>query len=407
MNWRQVELANGLRLVSIERPQTPIVAVKVFVRAGSRYDRDASGGAHLLEHLLFKGTRSRSAREIYAAIERFGGSIEGNTAKEYTRFHATLPSRHFKVGVSILADILSAPLLAEEDFWNEKLIVLEEIQRMRDNVNFIFNLFAQAMWPHHPLRYPVWGNEKSLSNLEWSDLIAFHAQAYVTGNAVVVLCGDIKHDVVDVVDRQFAAFPMAEAQFPPIVEEQSLTEPRLVHLEKDLFQTHLLLGFPTIGMKHQDRSALQVIERVLGMGGSSRLFQCLREEKMLVYNAHTVMASYKDLGYLAVYATCQPKNVPRVRDFLLQEFDGLGHYGVANEELVRAKSNYEGALARRFETNSAIANAFGVKALLHQIEPLAEVVARIKAVTQEDVIRVARKYFMPNQYVLTTVGRTG
>ena len=409
MDWKQIRLANGLRLLSVQRPHTPTVAVEVVVKAGSRYDREASGGAHLLEHLVFKGTCSRSAREIYTAIETVGGSIEGQTAKEYAHLYAHLPRQHFEIGVEMLADVLTSPRLAPEDFWSEKLVVLEEIHRMRDNTNFIYNLFAQALWPGDPLGYPIWGDASNFAHLEYEELLAFHARAYVAANTVVVVCGDVPHDAVaEVVGRRLATMPAGQELSPPAAAPAAAGAPRVaraLHLEKDLYQTHLLLGFPTVGIRHADQSALLVIERVLGMGGSARLFQRLREEEKLVYNALIAMATYMDAGYLAVYATCLPENAPRVQELILQEFDRLAQSGVTREELARAKSNYAGTLARRFETNAAQANVLGVQAVLHKAESVAESVARIERVTQDDVGRVARTYFTPERYLAATVGR--
>jgi len=176
-------------------------------------------------------------------------------------------------------------------------------------------------------------------------------------------------------------------------------------LNKDVHQIHLLIGVPTISMKHEDRNALKVVERVLGMGGSDRLYQRLREETRLVYSVNTVIAHYEDAGYFAIYMACNPQHVAQVQQAVLEEWAKLRHYGVSEDELSTAKSNYAGTLARRFETNLALASIFGVEALLHRLGTFEEAVGRINAVQRDDVLRVAQKYLNIECYVRVSVGR--
>jgi predicted Zn-dependent peptidase len=176
-------------------------------------------------------------------------------------------------------------------------------------------------------------------------------------------------------------------------------------MERDLHQAHLLVGAPTVSMKHEDRSALKVAERALGMGFSARLYRHLRQEARLVYNIHTVTAHYEDAGHFAVWGGCAPQQVARVQDAILEQWARLGEEGLDADELNAAKGNYAGTLLRRFETNWAMAGICGVEGLLHRVEPFAEAIARIEAVRGEDVQRVARKYLHGEVYVAVTLGR--
>ena len=207
-----------------------------------------------------------------------------------------------------------------------------------------------------------------------------------------------------VVER-FQALPAGLEQPPAPVREPPLNELRSGHLSKDVHQAHLLMGVPTVSMKHEDRSALKVIERVLGMGGSARLYQRLREERRLAYSVNTVTAHYEDAGYFAVHTACDPQNVAQVQQTILDEWDRLRHQGVSEDELSAAKSNYAGTLARRFETNLALASIFGVEGLLHRVETFEEAVERINAVGRDDVLRPAHKYLDVDRYVAVSVGR--
>jgi len=416
LDWRWLLLPNGLRLITIARPGTPTVAVRACVRAGSRYDVEHKrpdsphppllGLAHLTEHLLFKGTQHHSQREIFAAVERLGGVLGAGTTKEYTTLYAVTPAQGLKVAIELLAEVLTAPALREEDFGQEKLVVLEEMRRAQDRESVIFDLFAETLWQEHPLRYPIMGNPEGLQDLDYELLLAFYRQRYVAGNMLLVVCGDIEHEKARRrVAHRFAALPAGPEQPPAPVREPPLNELRSGYLNKDVHQAHLLIGVPTVSMKHQDRSALKVIERVLGMGGSARLYQRLREETRLVYSVHTVTAHYEDAGYLAVKTACAPQHATQVQQAILEEWRKLRRQGVSEDELAAAKSNYAGTLARRFETNLALASILGVEGLLHRVETFEQAVGRINAVGRDDALRVARQYLDVDRYVAVSVGR--
>ena len=412
---RLVLLPNGLRLITVARPGTPTVAVRAYARAGSRYDvehklpallRPPFGLAHFTEHLLFKGTRSRSQREVFAAIERLGGTLDAGTTKEYMTLCSVIPRQGLATAMDALAEVLMEPALQEADFWEEKLVVLEEIRRAQDQESVIFDLFAQTLWQEHPLRYPIVGTLEGLHDLDHELLLSFYRQRYVAGNMLLAVCGDIKHeDIQCLVAERFAALPPGPEQPPAHTNEPALSEIRRAYLPKDVHQLHMVIGVPTVGMKHKDRSALKVIERVLGMGGSARLYQRLREETRLVYSVNTVTGHYEDGGYRAIHTACDPQHVSQVQQAILEEWDKLREHGVSEDELNTAKSNYAGTLARRSETNLALASIFGVEGLLHQVETFEEAVQRINAVRRDDVLRVAQKYLNLECYVAVTVGR--
>lgn len=407
VDWQLARLPCGLRLITIARPDTPTVAVRAYARAGSRYDKaPCLGLAHFTEHLLFKGTHSRSQREIYASVERLGGVLDAGTTKEYLTLYAVLPYSGLPTATDVLAEILTQPALREDDFWEEKLVVLEEIRQAQDQQSVIFDLFAETLWSVHPLRQRIRGTMEGLHALEPAALLSFYRQRVVTGNMLLAFSGDLQHErVTRLVADNFAALRNGPEQPPSAVAEQPLDGQRSAHLEKGVHLTCMLLGVPTVGMKHQDRSAIKVMERVLGMGGSSRLYQRLREEAQLVYSVNTVTAYYEDAGYFAVHTASAPERLDEVRQVILEEWDKLRQQGATEEEIRVAKSNFAGTLARRSETNFALATAFGVQGLLHRAETFDQAVARINAVRREDVLRVAQTYLNTESYVAVTVGR--
>lgn len=406
-DWRLVRLPDGLRLITIARPGVPTVAVRVYIRAGSRYDETPLFGlAHCTEHMLFKGTQSRSPRQIYASVERLGGVLDAGTTKQYLTVYAVTPGDGLVTALDAVARVLTEPALREDDFWDEKLVLLEEIQRAEDQQSVIFDLFAETLWPVHPLRQRMRGTLEGLYNLDHESLLSFFQRRYVTGNVLVAVCGDIdQHEIQQLVSDRFAALPDGPECPPLPVEEPPLDGKRTAHLEKGVKQTCLLLGVPTVSMKHEDRSALRVVERVLGMGGSARLYQHLREERQLVYSVNTVTAHYEDAGYFAVHTVCDPQKVGEVRQAILEEWDRLRSQGVTEAELRAAKSNYAGTQARRAEANLALASIFGTEGLLYRVETFGEAISRINAVRHADVLRVAREYLDTERYVAVTVGR--
>jgi predicted Zn-dependent peptidase len=408
LNWQVATLANGLRVITIHRPGTRTVAARLYVRGGSRCDGSHPGRAHFLEHMLFKGTATRSPREVFAAIEAHGGEINGTTTREYASFRTVTLARDLALALELLADVVIRPTLAEDAFLDEKLVVLQEILRAQDRPGVLNDLFVQALWQTNPLRGPVLGTLEGLRDLELEALRVFYHERYVSGNALLVICGDVEADAaLALAEAAFADLPPGPEQPPRWIEEPPLAARRKAHLEKDVAQSYLLIGVPTVGMKHLDRSPLKAVELALGMGGSGRLYQRLREEQGLVYSVNTITASYEDAGFLGVRAACGPDKVEAVVEAILAEWDALRREGIGEQELAAVKGNYAGTLARRFETNGATAGIFGIEGLLHQVEPFDAAVARIEAVTQAQVLDAAQRYLDGERYVLATLGRAG
>ncbi|MGD2144729.1 MAG: pitrilysin family protein, partial [Anaerolineae bacterium] len=205
LDWRLALLPSGLRLISVARPGRLTVAVRAYVRAGSRYDVERKppdsprlplGLAHLTEHLLFKGTRIHDQGEICASVERLGGALDAGTTKEYATVSAVVPRQGLDVALDVVAELLIEPALREEDLWNEKLVILEEIRRARDRQGVIYDLFAETIWQEHPFRHPVHGTLEALRSLDREALLSFYQHRYVSGNMVLAVCGDVGHEEV-------------------------------------------------------------------------------------------------------------------------------------------------------------------------------------------------------------------
>jgi len=400
MEYSEVTLANGLRVVCIERPGTGTVATKVLVKCGSRHDGDKHCLAHALEHLFFKGTEGRTTRQIYHTVEEVGGQIDAQTTKEYTAFSVVTQDQFHRRGLEVLADLVRHPRLDEMNFLKEKLVILEEMQRRADQRQAIWDFYAGTLWQNHPLKDRVLGYKEDLLKLTVEELRQHHTTFFVPPNTVIAIAGNVTpDDALAGVEEFFGTWEGERRSFPPVPPEPPLTDKREFWIEKDVSQVHLLLGWPAVDMTDPDRHPLKVIGRLLGVGGSSRLYQRLREEQQLAYTVATATATYEDIGHFAIYTACQPDKVETVRAAIFEEMARLREQPVDDEELGRVKTSYAGSLAVNFETNLQIASIHGIEALLHRIEPFEEAVRRINAVTQEDILRVAQQYFDPDRYV--------
>ena len=405
VNWQQNSLKNGLRVITIHRPGTRTVATRFFVRAGSRYDGEHPGLAHMLEHMLFKGTQQRTSQEIFKNIEARGGEINAHTTREYISLHTVTLAEDLPLALDLLAEICLHPKFSQEAFLSEKLVVLGELEGSRDQSSVLYDLFLENLWQNSPLCKPITGTVEGLQDLEIESLHHFYKQRFVSGNSMLVICGDAQPDQALTLARgAFNDFPAGPEHPPDPIEETVLNTPSGAHLERDTQRTYMLLGVPAVGLKHPHRSAMKIIELVLGMGASGRLYQRLREELGLVYNVNAVSTVYEDCGYLAIHAVCAPENQTVVQDAILDEWVDLRENGISEDELQDAKGNYAGTLARRFETNLSVAGIFGIEGLLYQVEPFEQAIARINAVTRKGVREAAQKYLNEDGYVLVTVG---
>jgi len=405
MDYRVTTLKNGLRVVTIRRPSRMTTAVRVYVRAGSRYDGQRSGKAHFVEHMLFGGTANRSSHQLYSDIESLGGTIQANTTKEYATFYAVVMDRYLEAGLDVLADLIINPVFDRMTFLKEKLVIVEEIKQAQDTQSVLWDRFAETLWVGNPIRRPTLGNVESLRDLEYEEMLDFYRKRYTARNMVVSICGDMDHrHAVEQISQRLSHLESGDELRPlPIVEPPP--SKRVEHIERATHQTHLIMGVQATDMRDENRYAVKLIDRILGSGASSRLFQRLREDGKRVYIVYSVAAMYEDTGCFAVCTACSPENVSAVESLVLEEWEKLRAEPVGDAELETARRVYEGTLARESETNIYVAAIFGIEALLYEIEPFAESIEKIKAVTKQDIMEAANRYLNTSEYAMVTLGR--
>jgi predicted Zn-dependent peptidase len=377
----------------------------MWVGSGSRDETSVeSGASHFLEHLLFKGTEDRSARDVAEAIESVGGEMNAFTTHEQTVFYVRVPDTQLEVAFDILADIVWEPAFREADVESERQVILEEIG-MRDDTpdDLVHELFERAMFPGHPLGREVLGSEPSIKAMTRHMISSYHAAHYQPSNIVFAAAGNLEHD--DVLARAHARFPAADASRPARPHPALGTAESIVVTTRSTEQDHVVVGVRALPALDPDRYAFTVLNQALGGGMSSRLFQEVREERGLAYSVYSYRAAYEDAGFLAIYAGTAPDRVRETLGVVSRELDRLVAGGLGRDELAAAKGHIAGSLAMSLETSSSRMRRIGRSELVEQDVPtIDELVARVEAVTADDVSRVIDRVLRDAPRTLAVVG---
>jgi predicted Zn-dependent peptidase len=394
----------GITVVTERMPDVRSVAAGFWVGTGSRDEPPSLAGAsHFLEHLLFKGTDERSARDIAEAVDAVGGDLNAFTTKEYTAFYVRLLSGSLDLGLDILSDIMWSPAFRPEEIEAERQVILEEILMHADEpADLVHDVFTEALYPSDPLGREVLGDEAMLTAMGRSDISAFHAAHYRPANMVLAAAGDLDHDKVAAgIERRFAG-QLGGAQ--PRRSVPSLPPRPVAVVNRATEQTHLVVGMPAFDRDDPDRYALSVLNHVLGGGMSSRLFQEIREERGLAYSVYSYRVAYEGTGALAIYVGTAAARVGEVLGLVDREVDRLLSGGITSRELSMARSHLRGAMALSLEDSGARMSRLGRSQLVHGYVPdLADADARLGAVTLSDVSRVIGRV-LGGPRVLSVVG---
>jgi predicted Zn-dependent peptidase len=402
---RRETFANGLRLVTEAMPHVRSVSIGVWLTRGSRHEPgDESGIAHFVEHMLFKGTDTRSAEDIAQQVDSIGGQLDAFTSKEYAGYYVKVLDEHLPLAMDILTDLVSRPVFAPEDIEREKKVVLEEIKMVEDTPDdLVHEIFAEAYWNGHALGRPILGTPDSVSRLDQATLQRYFRDAYVAGNFVVVAVGNLEHDAVKaLVEQAFASTPAsgsAIAADPPVVA------PSVQIRQKELEQSHVCLGTTGLPQNHPDRYAAYALNTVLGGSMSSRLFQNVREKRGLAYAVFSSMSSYQDVGALSIYAGCGNDVVGELVDVVIGEIRRLKLEPLPDDELRRAKDHLKGSLMLNLEsTSSRMSHHARQEIYRDRADTLDELLASIERVSIQDVQRLAERFFDGDSLGVTVLG---
>jgi predicted Zn-dependent peptidase len=409
--YQRSVLPNGLRVVTQSMPAARSVAVGLFVGVGSRREDEAHAGlSHLLEHLVFKGTRRYpEPGGLSEAVEGCGGSVNAATDRELTVYSARVPAEASSRALEVVADLVLAPLLRQRDLVSEKPVIVDEIRMYVDSPgDHVFSLFDELLFGGHPLGREIAGTPRSVRRARHETVVDHWQRWYRPSNLVLTAAGAIGHeDVLKTAEGWFeGAADSGPTRLPSALEAPALAPPGSVRVAfRRLSQGNMCLGMAGVARDHPDRWAIDLLGAVLGDGMSSRLFVELRERRSLSYDVSTFGAAYADCGTFGVHAGFDPDQAPALLAAILEQLERVVQEPVSAAELDRARAYTRGRLELRMEETGAVAAWLGSgESLLPRILTVDEVIERLEAVTLDDLLRVARTYARPDLARLAVLG---
>jgi predicted Zn-dependent peptidase len=406
----RTELPSGLVVLTERMPGVRSASLGVWVRAGSITEqREEMGVSHLLEHMVFKGTRRRTARELALVLERLGGSLDAYTTREHTSFQARVLDADIDIALEVLADLVLDPLLRDEDLELEREVVLEEIATVDDTPDdLVFDLHAEQMWGSHPYGYSILGTRDTVEVLTATDLRRVHAARYRPGNMVVAGAGNVEHErLVEQVARVFARDDGPFTRLSTNGSRPNGVQPGRECIQRATAQTHIVWGAPTFGHGDARRFALVLLSNAFGGGMSSRLFQKVREEHGLAYAVYAYQTFYAEAGVSGVYVGTRPEYANRAEHVVMEELERLSHDGLTQDELDDVKGQMKGQIVLSLESSSArLHRLAGTELYSEPFRTMDEITALVDAVSLDDVAAVAAEFFMPDRQSLLRLGPT-
>lgn len=403
--YQKTLLDNGTVVVTEKVPDVRSVAIGFWVNVGSRNESDKeSGMSHFIEHMMFKGTKTRSAKDISETFDSLGAELNAFTTKEFTCYYSRLIDEHIDVGVEVLTDMLQNSLLNEEHIDFEKQVVLEEIAMYEDTPDeLIHELFTSTLWENHPLGRQVLGSRETVGSFDRAKVVAFMHKYYTSGNIIISAAGNLDHEkLVDLVKKYYK--PEALKKPDQVTEKPKIKQIVNVYTKKTE-QVHICYGTEALNSRHKDRFALSLLENILGGGMSSRLFQKIREERGLAYSVYSYHSLYKDSGNLAIYVGTRLANVNEVLSIIRNEISSIRENGATRDELDRAREHLKGQMVLGLESTRNRMTRLGRSEMTQgEILSVNQLVDRINAVTLEDIMKLAANIFQQDRQILTVIG---
>ena len=398
-------LDNGLRILTERMTQVRSISIGVWLTRGSRHETAERGGiAHFVEHMLFKGTGTRSAEDIAQQIDSIGGQLDAFTAKEYASYYIKVLDEHLPLAIDILSDIVRNPAFTPDDIEREKKVVLEEIKMVEDTPDdLVHELFTQGFWENHPLGRPILGTKDTVESFSAPLLREYFGGVYTANNLIVSAVGNLEHDRVrELVQEKFGSLARTgEAA----VEETPQVARKILIRNKELEQSHLCLGVGSYAQDHDDRYASYVLNTLLGGSMSSRLFQNVREKRGLAYAVFSGLSAYRDAGSFTIYAGCSNEAVGEVIDLCVEELRAVKSAPVPDAELRRSKDHLKGSLMLSLEnTASRMSHLARQEIYFDRQFGLDETLDGIEQVSTADVQRVATDLFRDGSLAATVLG---
>jgi predicted Zn-dependent peptidase len=403
--YRKDMLSNGIRVVSETIPKTRAVSIGVWVKVGSRQETPRIGGiSHFIEHLFFKGTSTRSARDIAIEMDSLGGEMNAFTSQETTTFYAKVVDEHLPAAIDILADVLMNAKFDPADMEKERNVILEEIKSVEDTPDdIIHDLFAATVWPEHALGRPILGTKDTIAAMRHQDVLDYVEGNYCPQDIVIAVSGNFEHEkLIALLDKRFGVLSRPGSSR----EDSSPAFARaIVVRKKELEQAQLCVGFAGLPYTHDDRYVLSALNTVLGNSMSSRLFQEIREQHALAYSIYSYVTAYRDAGLLTIYAGTAPANAVKVVQLIMKELRKVRDHGITKAEEERVRNQIKGSLILSLDSsNSRMSRLARQELYFGKYHSMDDIIKSVEAVTAEQVQTLAAKLFRSETLSLTVLG---
>jgi predicted Zn-dependent peptidase len=398
-------LTNGVRVLSESMPSMVSSTIGIWVENGSRYEEGAENGvSHFIEHLLFKGSKKRTAAQIAEQIDAVGGVLNAFTGKEYTCYYAKVLGEDLKMTTELLADIFLDSMFAPEEIDRERQVVLQEISQAEDTPDdFIHDLFNLRFWEGHPLALPIFGSVETVNAIDRKMLLSLMEHRYRANRVFIAAAGAVDHAALVKDCEQLFGVIEGDGTYAPITPPE---EHRIVinHVKK-LEQAHLCIGGRGISQVDPLRYAAYVFNTALGGGMSSRLFQEVREKRGRVYSIYSFLSSFLDCGYFGIYAGTSPEWVDEVIEVTLREVGQIVREGLRPAELARAKSQLKGNMLLGMESTDSRMNRLARNEIYFKRDiPLEEIARGIEQVSNDQVVELASSCFKADRMGMVLLG---
>jgi predicted Zn-dependent peptidase len=410
-NIRKTVLPNGLLVLTESMPHVRSVSMGAWIGTGSRDESpEVNGVSHFVEHMVFKGTTSRSAQQIAREVDTIGGNLDAFTGKEMVCFNIKVLDENVAPALDVLSDLVLHPTFTPEELAREQGVILEEIKMDEDNPDYLVHeIFTQNFWKGDALGRPILGTEKTVSSFNQQVLFDFYNSRFTPRNMVFSAAGNLEHDAfVAQVERQFGALA-ADGSGPGVASAAPIATPHItLKRKKSLEQVQLCLGVPAPPVNDPARYGVYLLNTMLGGGMSSRLFQTIREDQGLAYSIYSEMNPFRDTGSLCVYAGTSVDKTEKVLRLTLEELRRLKQETVSEAELKRAKDQLKSNMVIGLESSgSRMSNLARQQMYFGRFFGIDEIIGEIEAVTSGDVLELAQRLFRPEAIALTLLGNLG
>lgn len=408
-NIERATLPNGIRIVTESMPYVRSVSLGIWVGSGSRIEHGPENGiSHFIEHMVFKGTKKRSAEEIARSVDSVGGGLDAFTSKELVSFNTKVLDQHVPIALDVLADLVLNPLFRAEDIEKEKGVILEEIKMEADQPEFVLHeSFISNFYKGHSLGKPILGTRETVKKFGQEMLLEYYSRVYSPRNILITAAGNLEHAaLVGMVADHFSA--LQDSGSAPVDSKPKSYAPIILKKKESLEQVHVTVGVPAYPLAHEKRYPLYILNTVLGGGMSSRLFQDIREKKGLAYAVYSELNLFSDTGCLTIYAGTAAETARQVVDSVIQELRTLKQELIGADELQRAKDHLKGSLMLSLEsTSSRMSNLARQELYFDRFMSPDEMLECIDSVTPEQVQAIAGEFFNTDQIAVGMLGRLG